>query len=52
MKKQVLITAIEANAGVIRQIGKGIMYVPVGKYQGGGVKWYEDQLKQNGRRRG
>lgn len=51
MKKQVLSVAIE-NAGAIQQIGKGIMYVPVGKYQGGGVKWYEDKLKQSVQRRG
>lgn len=45
MKTQEVRFGVKVENGVVKEVGKSYVYVPVSKFTGGKVKWYEDKVK-------
>ena len=46
MQKQTIQFAVQSKNGVIEKVGKSTIYQPKTNFNGIGIKWYEDKLKQ------
>lgn len=46
MNKQTATFAVKKKDGIVTQIGRSCIPQPKIKFSGGGIKWYEDRVKQ------